>query len=80
MNTNPRTVNATFSLPVEVYTLLHGFVEKRGLSRFVSEAIRNALQSKQSNLRQAYLENNQDELMQRELKDWDNIQAEGWDE
>lgn len=75
-----RTVNATFSLPVEVYSLLQGFVEKRGLSRFVSAAIQKALESKQNELRQAYLENSRDELMQRELKDWDNLQTEGWDE
>lgn len=75
-----KTVNATFSLPVETYALLHGFVEKRGLSRFVSDAIQKALTSKQDELCQAYRENSQDELQQNDLKDWDSLQAEGWDE
>ena len=75
-----RTVNATFSLPVEVYSLLHGFVEKRGLSRFVSGAIEKALESRQGELRQAYLENNKDKLMHLDLKEWDSLQTEGWDE
>lgn len=75
-----KTINATFSLPIEVYRLLHGFVEKRGLSRFVSAAIQKALADKQNELRQAYRENNQDELQQNEMKDWDKLQTEGWDD
>ena len=80
MQSNVKTVNATFSLPVEVYGLLHSFVEKRRLSRFVSEAIQKALETKRDNLRQAYLDNNRDELIQQGLRDWDAIQTEGWSE
>ena len=72
------TINVTFSLPVELNDLMHRLVKKRGLSRFVSQAIQEALESKTHDLYQAYQENAQDELQNSELEDWDRLQSEGW--
>ncbi len=39
-----KTINVTFSIPENTNILLHTFVEKRGLSKFVTRAIDSALE------------------------------------
>lgn len=73
-----KTINATFSLPAEVYELLQHLVKKGNLSQFVSKAIERSLQDEQRTLRQAYLQSNQDEQVKQELGEWDSIGAEAW--
>lgn len=38
LEVNMKTVNVTFSIPENINFLLHSFVEKRGLSKFVTKA------------------------------------------
>jgi len=80
VHTTKQTVHVTFSLPKEVNKLLHSFVPKRGLSSFVSQAIVNALEEEQKQLKAEYLANEKDAVMKKEMKDWEVLDFEGWDE
>lgn len=73
-------VNVTFSLPVEINTLLHTRVERRMLSQFVSAAISKALNEERANLRAAYKAANNDPDRNEVITDWDALDSEGWNE
>lgn len=75
-----KAVNVTFSVPEEINNALHSLVERRGLSRFVSDAIAQALEGRKHSLKQAYLAANEDlDLVQSNL-DWEGLDVEGFDE
>lgn len=74
------TIHVTFSLPKDVNKLLHSFVPKRKLSSFVSQAIVDALEHEQAQLKAEYLANENDSVMKKEMKDWEELDLEGWDE
>lgn len=82
--------NMTFSIPDDLVQMLHINVGKRGLSRFISEAVRKALTEKQreeeKELDAAYEAANKDADRLEALKDWDSlddtkdlIDDEDWD-
>lgn len=78
-----KTVNQTFSIPKEVAHELHVYIKRREMSRFVSEAIVNKLESKKKELRQAYIAMSRDESQSKTMKEWegtiaDGIKAEDW--
>jgi hypothetical protein len=75
-----KTVNQTFSLPLEVSTELHVYIKRREMSRFVADAIRKELESKKAELREAYLSANQDEGQMEAMKDWESTLEDGLDE
>ena len=75
-----KKVNVTFSLPSELNTALHAFVERRHLSRYVTEAIRKALDEDQRSLRQAYMEMSSDPQELEEMGDWGVLDGELWDD
>jgi hypothetical protein len=76
----PKKVNQTFSIPVDVSQELHTYVKRREMSQFVSDAIRKELASKKEELRQAYLAANEDEGQQEAMNDWKNTIDDGSNE
>lgn len=74
-----RKMNMTFSIPEDVACLLHTNVEKRGLSLFVTQAIRDALQQEQKELKAAYLAANKDPDRKAVLDDWKVLDHQDWD-
>ena len=75
-----KTVNVTFSIPVELNNALHTLLERRGLSRFVAESLEKALLEKKNALRQAYIDANNDPDRNETIRDWEVLDVEGWDE
>ena len=73
-----RTISITISDDL-YYSLKHS-VSSRGISKFVSEAVKEKLSQKEDALYQAYLEGSKDEEREKELKEWDVLNVEGWDE
>jgi hypothetical protein len=75
-----KTVNVTFSIPESINMLLHSFVEKRGLSRFVTKAIEKALEEKKNLLKAAYLAAENDPDLKEVMNDWAALDGEDWNE
>jgi hypothetical protein len=73
------TVNVTFSIPENINFLLHSLVEKRGLSRFVSETLERALREKQQSLKAAYVAANQDLDRKSTIEDWNSLDVDDWE-
>ncbi len=67
--------NITFSIPSDLLLSLHSHIGHRGLSQFISEAIRKALgeeiDEKQTSLDAAYEAANTDATRLQTLRDWD---------
>lgn len=75
-----RTINQTFSLPLDISRELHAYVKRREMSRFVSDAIKKELDAKKEELRQAYLLANEDEGQIEAMKDWEITLKDGSNE
>lgn len=74
-----KTVNVTFSIPEDINILLHTFVEKRGLSKFVTKAIEKALECEKNTLKAAYREAESDPDLKETIADWAGLDGEDWD-
>lgn len=74
-----RTVNVTFSIPENTNMLLHTFVEKRGLSKFVTKAIEKALHEEKNVLKDAFREAENDPDVKETVNDWAVLDGEDWD-
>lgn len=74
-----KTSNVTFSIPEDVNIQLHAFVEKRGLSKFVTKAIEKALKEEKANLRAAYKDAENDPELKEIIDDWAALDGEDWD-
>ena len=77
---NKKTINVTFSIPKNVNVLLHSFIEKRGLSKFVTKAIEKALEEERSHLKAAFKEAENDPDLKETMADWAALDGEAWDE
>lgn len=70
-----RHQNMTFSMPEDLKIILHTRIGKRGLSRFISNAIRKSLNEGESNkereLDAAYEAASHDSDRMEVLRDWD---------
>jgi hypothetical protein len=75
-----KTVNVTFSIPEDINLLLHSFVEKRGLSKFVTKAIVSALEKEKNDLKAAYRDAEKDPDLMELMDDWAGIDGEDWDD
>lgn len=75
-----KTINVTFSIPENINILLHSFVEKRGLSKFVTRAIEKALEEERNNLKAAYREAENDSSLKETIDDWAALDGEDWNE
>lgn len=74
-----KTVNVTFSIPENINVLLHTFVAKRGLSKFVSKAIERALEEEKNTLKAAFRAAENDPDLKETLADWGALDGEDWD-
>jgi hypothetical protein len=74
-----KTINVTFSIPENTNTLLHSFVEKRGLSKFVTRAIEQALEEEKNKLKAAFREAENDQDLKEIMDDWAALDGEDWD-
>ena len=79
-NHSKSKINVTFSLPVDVNTALHAFVERRHLSSYVTKAIKKVLDYDREVLRQDYIAMSQDGAELNDLADWSALDVESWDE
>ena len=75
-----KTINVTFSIPENINFLLHSFVEKRGLSKFVTQAIEKAIEEKRNDLKAAFKEAENDSDIKETMADWGALDGEIWDE
>lgn len=74
------TVNLTFSIPIDLSVELHAYIKKRGLSKFVAEAIKKSLAEKKRELKEQYLMANEDEGQNEAAMDWESALMDGSDE
>lgn len=74
-----KTINVTFSIPEDINILLHKFVEKRGLSKFVAKAIETALEKEKITLKAAFKEAENDPDLKETMDDWATLDGEDWD-
>lgn len=72
--------NITLSLPQEMINELHVFVKKRGISRFVEEAVKEKLKIQKFSLEQQYIEAAQDEDRNQIFSDWESLSGDGLNE
>jgi hypothetical protein len=70
----------TMSITVdrEIYRLLKQVAGPRGMSRFISEALRDRLSSKKKALYKEYLAASKDRRREKVLRDWDAFGTD-WD-
>jgi metal-responsive CopG/Arc/MetJ family transcriptional regulator len=75
-----KTINQTFSLPLELSSELQALIKPRERSRFVANAIRKELKAKKDELRKAYIDANKDEGQIETTNEWQSTLADGTDE
>lgn len=75
-----KTINQTFSLPIELSSELYAYVKSRERSRFVAEAIKKELEAKKESLKKAYLSANEDEGQIEAAEDWQATLDDGLSE
>ncbi len=75
-----KKISVTFSIPVELNTMLHSMIDRRKLSHFVAQALEQALQEKKEALKEAYLQASKDPDRIQTIKEWKVLEEEGWNE
>jgi hypothetical protein len=73
-----KSVNVTFSIPEDINMMLHSFVERRGLSKFVTKAIEKALKAEKDKLKAAFREAENDLDLKETMDDWAALDGEDW--
>lgn len=73
-----KTVHVTFTIPEDINMALHCHVEKRGLSRFVTQAIEKALLEEKKSLKAAYREAEHDPDLKETTDSWAALDGEDW--
>lgn len=76
----PRKINQTFSLPLDISKDLHTYVKRREMSQFVSNALRKELAFKKEELRQAYMSASEDEDQRNVMSEWESTIGDGSNE
>jgi hypothetical protein len=79
-NQEPKKINQTFSIPMDISQELHTYVKRREMSQFVTEAIRKELETKKNELRKAYSAASKDEGQREAMKTWKDTISDGSDE
>ena len=80
MKSRVKKIKVTFSIPVELNNLLHLMVDRRKLSHFVAQVLKQALSEKKQTLKEAYKEASKDPDRLRIIKEWEVLDGEGWDD
>ncbi|MBA3752276.1 hypothetical protein H0X06_05830 [Candidatus Dependentiae bacterium] len=69
-----KKISVTFSIPVELNTMLHSMIDRRKLSHFVAQALEQALQEKKEALKEAYLQASKDPDRLNTIKEWKSLE------
>jgi len=80
MKPSDKKISVTFSIPVELNNMLHSMIDRRKLSRFVTQALEHALNEQKQALKEAYLQASKDPDRLKTIKEWESLEGEGWDE
>ncbi len=72
-----KKISVTFSIPVELNTMLHSMIDRRKLSLFVAQALEQALQEKREALKKAYVQAYKDSDRIQTIKEWEALEGEG---
>ncbi len=64
--------NMTISIPQDVKQELYRYIQKRGISRFITEAVIEKLKAKKLSLEEQYRLAAQDEERNQEFKEWED--------
>jgi len=73
-----RTLSVTIS--EDLYDALKHTVSSRQISKFVSEAVKEKLSKKNEELYLAYLAASLDQEREKDLKEWDALSMEEWED
>jgi hypothetical protein len=68
----------TFNMPVTLHNHLKLFVGNKKMSKFVAEAVQDKIRKMETNLKDAYLSANNDNIRNQEIKSWENTEFEDW--
>lgn len=68
----------TFNFPLELHNELKMFVGNKQMSKFVSIAVKEKLETLEQNLKNAYLEASNDKTRNEEIETWKATESEGW--
>jgi predicted CopG family antitoxin len=68
----------SITIEVDLYETLKRTAGPRGMSRFISDVLREALTSSEQQLARAYQAAGRDSERQAVLRDWDAIETKGW--
>lgn len=80
MKSPDKKINVTFSIPIEINNMLHSMVDRRKLSHFVAQALKQALSEKKQTLKEAYKEASKDPDRLRTIKEWEVLDGEDWND
>jgi metal-responsive CopG/Arc/MetJ family transcriptional regulator len=72
--------NITISLPQKIVKDLHLFVKKRGISKFIEEAVTEKLEAKKSIKEQQYIDAANDQERNQIFQEWDALASDGINE
>lgn len=75
-----RNVPITLTLPESVVRDLHLYISRRGISKFVTQAVEERLETAKQKIAREFIEASQDEERNSEIKLWDSLSDEGLNE
>lgn len=77
MKKDKKKIRVSFSIPVELTTMLYSMVDRRKLSQFVAQVLKQALQEKSNALKEAYVQASKDPNRLQTIKEWEGLEGEG---
>ena len=73
-----KTKNITISVPTDLAVTLQGMVGKRELSKFITKAIKKAIEEERANLEAAYAAADNEPDTIDVINDWKKLDTEDW--
>jgi ATP-dependent protease HslVU (ClpYQ) ATPase subunit len=74
-----KTKNITISVPTDLIATLQGMVGKRELSKFITKAIKKAVEEEKTSLAAAYAASDNDLDTIDVINDWKVLDTEDWE-
>jgi hypothetical protein len=75
-----KNVPITLTLPESVIRDLHLYISRRGISKFVAQAVEERLEAAKQKLAREFKEASQDNERNLEIEQWDSLSDEGLNE
>ena len=75
-----RNVPITLTLPEDIVRDLHLYTSRRGISKFVAQAVGERLETEKQKLAREFKEASKDEERNSEIGLWDSLSGEGLNE